>query len=219
LPILDAIRAINRHGMEVVSGVIIGLDTDSAETGARILNFLDQSNIPMATINLLQALPRTPLWDRLAQENRLAEDDPERESNVDFILPYDEVLSMWRTCMSKAYRPEALFARYEYQMRETRPNRVRRPRSRQRLSARNIGKAATIVAKLFWKVGVRGDYRRAFWAFVLPRLVRGEIEPILSVGLVAHHLIMFARDACSGKGNASHYSAKTRRHELEAPAE
>jgi hypothetical protein len=37
------------------------------------------------------------------------------------------------------------------------------------------------------------------------------------MGLVAHHLIMFARDACEGRGNASHYSAKVRTLELEAP--
>jgi radical SAM superfamily enzyme YgiQ (UPF0313 family) len=217
LPILDAVQAINRHGMEVVSGIILGLDTDTAETGAQILAFLDQSKIPMATINLLQALPRTPLWDRLAKEGRLRQEDLDAESNVSFKLPYDDVLSMWRTCMDLAYRPEALFARYEHQMRETRPYRLKRPKSRQRLSARNIRAGLVILTKLLWKVGVRGDYRRAFWAFALPRLMRGQIEPILSVGLVAHHLIMFARDACSGQGNASHYSAKTRALELEAP--
>ncbi|WP_158304364.1 hypothetical protein [Beijerinckia indica] len=32
---------------------------------------------------------------------------------------------------------------------------------------------------------------------------------------VAHHLIAFARDACAGKNNASHYSAKARTLELE----
>jgi hypothetical protein len=171
----------------------------------------------MATINLLQALPRTPLWDRLQAENRLREEDSELESNVGFLLPYDEVLAMWRSCMDKAYRPEALFARYEYQMRETRPYRLERPNSRQRLSPGNIRKAVVILSKLLWKVGVRGDYRRAFWRFVLPRLMSGQIEPILSVGLVAHHLIMFARDACSGKSDASHYSAKALTLELEAP--
>ena len=75
VPILDAVRAINRHGMEVVSGIILGLDTDSRDSGARILEFLEQSKIPMATINLLQALPRTPLWDRLQQENRLLDEE------------------------------------------------------------------------------------------------------------------------------------------------
>ncbi|MGH6794390.1 MAG: B12-binding domain-containing radical SAM protein, partial [Methylocella sp.] len=211
IPILDAVRAINRHGMEVVSGIILGLDTDTEETGVRILDFLEQSKIPMATINLLQALPRTPLWERLNQENRLLRDeDLDRESNVEFKLPYDDVLAMWRTCMAKAYRPDNLFARYEYQMRATRPNRFKRPKSRQRYSPRNIAKGLTILARIVWIVGVRGDYRRIFWKFALRRLSRGQIEPVLSVGLSAHHLIMFARDACAGRGNASHYSAKAR---------
>ena len=217
VPILDAVRAINRHGMEVVSGIILGLDTDSRDSGARILEFLEQSKIPMATINLLQALPRTPLWDRLQQENRLLDEDIcERESNVDFKLPYDEVLAMWQNCMATAYEPETLFARYEYQMRETRPYRLRRPWSRQRLSLRNIVKGIEILARLFWFVGVRSDYRRTFWKFALGRLKRRQIEPILSVGLCAHHLIMFARDASAGRGNASHYSVKARGLELEA---
>ena len=216
VPILDAVRTINRHGMEVVSGIILGLDTDTEDSGARILDFLEQSKIPMATINLLQALPRTPLWERLQQENRLLRDeDSERESNVEFMLPYDDVLAMWRACMAKAYRPDILFARYEHQMRATRPNRLKRPKSRQRLSQRNIAKGLVILARILWIVGVRGDYRHTFWQFTLRRLVRGQIEPVLSVGLCAHHLITFAREACAGRGNASHYSAKARTPELE----
>jgi radical SAM superfamily enzyme YgiQ (UPF0313 family) len=219
LPILDAVQAINSYGMEVVSGIILGLDTDTPETGPRILEFLEQSKIPMATINLLQALPKTPLWDRLVREGRLHEDMRERESNVDFRMPYADVVAMWRDCMSRAYRPEALFARYEHQARKARPSRLRRPWSRQRLSPRNIAIAATILCRLMWRVGVRGDYRRVFWKFVLRRLARGEIEPILSMGLVAHHLITFAREACAGRGNASHYSAKVRVLEVDAPAQ
>ena len=57
-----------------------------------------QSQIPLLTINLLQALPKTPLWDRLERENRLIHDDS-RDSNVDFLLPYDQVVSSWRNCM------------------------------------------------------------------------------------------------------------------------
>lgn len=216
VPIFEAVQAINRHGMEVVSGIILGLDTDTKESGQGILDFLEQSKIPMATINLLQALPRTPLWDRLQQEDRLLDEEEwARESNVDFKLPYEDVLRMWRTCMGTAYQPQTLFARYEHQMRATRPNRLKRPKSRQRLSGRNIAKGLAILARLFWFVGVRGDYRLVFWKFTLARLMRGQIEPVLSVGLCAHHLIMFARDACEGRGNASHYSAKASALELE----
>jgi hopanoid C-2 methylase len=49
----------------------------------------------MLTINLLQALPKTPLWDRLEAAGRLDEDG-DRESNVVFARPYDEVLRNWR---------------------------------------------------------------------------------------------------------------------------
>ncbi|MBO0733661.1 MAG: DUF4070 domain-containing protein [Methylocapsa sp.] len=215
VPILEAVQTINRHGMEVVSGIIIGLDTDSEDTGPRLVDFLEQAKIPMATINLLQALPRTPLWDRLRNEGRLVEAD-DRESNVDFKRPYHLVLSMWRSCMAKLYDPEALFARYEHQLRATWPNRLRRPVSHQRLSPGNIIKGITILARIVWMAGIRGDYRRIFWRFALPRLLRGEIEPVLSVSLLAHHLIMFARDACAGRGNASHYSAKIQTREAEA---
>ncbi len=99
-------RHVNSFGMEVVSGIILGLDTDTPDSGKRLLEFVELSQIPMLTMNLLQALPRTPLWDRLKREQRLIEDDDGRESNVAFHLPYDQVLAMWRECMRVAYQPE-----------------------------------------------------------------------------------------------------------------
>ncbi len=207
VPILESVQALNSYGMEVVSGIILGLDTDKLSSGETILEFIEQSQIPMLTINLLQALPRTPLWDRLKRENRLL-DDERRDSNVDFHLPYDQVVSMWRDCMARAYRPEKLFARFEHQVRETYPNRLQPPNSPQRVSWPNIKRGFTMLAKIIWNVGVFSDYRREFWKFSGPRLVRGDIERVISVGLVAHHLILFARGAASGRQTASYYSTR-----------
>ena len=67
LPMMDAIKTLNDYGLEVISGIILGLDTDSDDTEERLKDFIDLSNIPTLTINLLQALPRTPLWDRLTR--------------------------------------------------------------------------------------------------------------------------------------------------------
>lgn len=209
LPILDAVKIINDHGMQVVSGIILGLDTDTPDSGAKVLKFVELSQIPMLTINLLQALPQTPLWDRLEKAGRIDESD-DRESNVQFLMPYDDVLAMWRDCMDKAYRPDILFKRYAHQLKATWPNRLARPNSKQRTSWPNIKKGLTILGKLLWNVGIKGDYRLTFWKFALPCLLRGNIEALLVYAIPGHHLIMFARDACSGKGNASHYSAKLR---------
>jgi radical SAM superfamily enzyme YgiQ (UPF0313 family) len=215
VPIMEAIRTLNDYGMEVVSGIILGLDTDKPETGEHLLDFIDQSQIPLLTINLLQALPKTPLWDRLKRENRLIEDEG-RDSNVDFRLPYDHVVGTWRACMGSAYEPEKLLERYEYQIRETYPKRIQ-PRTPQQRSWRNIRLGLTMLRNVFWRVGVRGDYKSVFWKFALRRLARGEIEYLISSVLVAHHLIMFARSASRGKTNASYYSLKLQ--EASIPAE
>jgi radical SAM superfamily enzyme YgiQ (UPF0313 family) len=214
VPILDAVRTLNRYGLEVVSGIILGLDTDTPQSGRSILDFVEQSRIPMLTINLLQALPRTPLWDRLQREGRLL-DQGDRESNVDFRMPYEQVVAMWRECMAVAYRPHALFARYEHQLRETFPNRIKLPTAG-RLSWQNIRRGLHMLRRIIWVVGVRGDYRRDFWKFAGPLLIRLNIEPVIRVGLMAHHLIVFAREASAGQQNASHYSNKVRVHQIAA---
>ncbi len=213
VPIMEAIHTINSYGMEVVSGIILGLDTDKPETGQNLLEFIEASQIPLLTINLLQALPKTPLWDRLKRENRLIEDDG-RESNVDFRLPYEDVVRTWRDCMSIAYEPRKLLDRYEYQIRNTYPNQIKPPR---RASWKDFKLGMTILRNIFWRIGILGDYKAQFWKFALRRLARGEIEYLISSMLVAHHLIVFARAASGGSQNASNYSMRLR--ELSVPAE
>jgi len=215
VPLIEGVETLNSYGMEVVAGIILGLDNDTPRTGEDLLAFIERSQIPMLTINLLQALPKTPLWDRMQREGRLI-DDSERESNVDFRLPYELVLEMWRNCMARAYAPEAVFARYEHQARLTYPNRLKLPNSAQRTSWRNISRGLRLLGRILW-VGSLSHYRREFWKFAWRRLRRGEIETMIGVGMVAHHLIMFARQAVEGRRNASHYSAKLR--ELEVAAE
>jgi hopanoid C-2 methylase len=195
----------------VVSGIILGLDTDTPDSGQRLLEFVERSQIPLLTMNLLQALPRTPLWDRLKREQRLIEDADDRESNVAFRRPYDEVVATWRECMRTAYRPETLYARYEYQIRATYPNRLNPRDSALRAPTWcNIRRGLIVAGRMLWHVGVRGDYRRAFWRFAWARLRHGDIQNLIMVGLIAHHLILFAREASSGRRDASHYTFKPR---------
>jgi radical SAM superfamily enzyme YgiQ (UPF0313 family) len=88
LPILEAVAILNSYGMEVVSGIIMGLDQDTERTAEDILAFIEASKIPMLTINLLYALPMTPLWRRLEKEGRILSDGTGgEESNVKFLLP------------------------------------------------------------------------------------------------------------------------------------
>jgi radical SAM superfamily enzyme YgiQ (UPF0313 family) len=70
----------------VTSGIIMGLDLETDESEARLIEFIDRSQIPIFTISVLQALPKTPLWERLAREGRLIS-DADQDSNVKFLRP------------------------------------------------------------------------------------------------------------------------------------
>jgi hopanoid C-2 methylase len=208
LPMLEAIETLNRYGIEVVSGIILGLDTDTEDTGRNLLDFVERSHIPMLTINLLQALPRTPLWQRLERENRLAH-EPIRESNVRFLRPYDQVVETWRACVAEVYAPERLFARFLHQVDATYPNRIKVPPATQ-LTWPKIRAGLILALNLVIRVGVLADYRRPFWRAARYALARGQVEAVFGMGLVAHHLIQFTREAKRGEQNASFYSARPR---------
>jgi hopanoid C-2 methylase len=205
-PMLDAIRTLNAHGLEVVAGIILGLDTDGPDTADRLLQFIEASHIPMLTINLLYALPRTPLRDRLAAAGRLAP-DAERASNVVFMRPHDEVLATWRRVVEHVYDPVRLHARFQWQTTATFPNRLHvLPPLDPDLVRFGLG----MLARVAWKVGVRADYRRAFWSVAGPLLARGRMDEIVHLAVVAHHLIRFTRDCLRGMEEASFYADPNR---------
>jgi len=213
LPMMAAVKTLNDYGLEVISGIILGLDTDTDDTEARLKDFIDLSNIPTLTINLLQALPKTALWDRLKKAGRL-NDDPHRESNVVFARPYDEVVAMWRRSIGYANDPDRLFARFKHQVDGTYANRMATP-ARGRLTWRNLRRGAVLGYNILVEVGIKSDFRRAFWRAARHALRRGRIDAVLSMGFMAYHLIHFTREALRGDQNASFYSTKEHRHRNE----
>ena len=146
VPMMASIKTLNDYGLEVTSGIILGLDTDTDDTESRLKDFIDVSQIPMLTINLLQALPKTPLWDRLTKTERIA-DDPTLESNVRFLRPYDEVVAMWRRCIAYANDPERLFARFHHQVDPTYVNRHDPAGARQAQLGQPVGRAGAGVQR------------------------------------------------------------------------
>lgn len=209
MPILDAVRKLNDYGLEVVSGIILGLDTDTEATADHLIEFIEASGIPMLTINILYALPKTPLWDRLAAEGRIHSDSEPgggRESNVVFRLPEETVLAMWRRCIGAAYAPEAIYRRFAHNLAHTFAKRPAYPRSSHRASWRNVVSGLALLGRIIWRIGVRGDYRRTFWRVAAPALRAGQVEEMIQAAVVSHHLIEFTRQCLRGLQEASFYA-------------
>ena len=212
-PILESVAKLNEYGLEIVAGIIIGLDTDTPSTGDRILEFIESSGIPMLTINILHALPKTPLWRRLEAADRIVKSSDGRESNVEFLLPYETVVEMWLKCVTAAFTPEAIFNRFEYQYRHTYPHLKQIPPTKARVNAANIRKALSMMARIIWHAGIRSGYRKLFWQKFWQCLKQGKIEDLIHTVIVSHHMILFARDCARGEAEKCFYGESAKRPE------
>ena len=222
VPMMASIKTLNDYGLEVTSGIILGLDTDSDDTEARLKDFIEVSQIPMLTINLLQALPKTPLWDRLKHAGRLV-DDPTLESNVRFLRPYDEVVSTWRRCIAYANDPERLFSRFRHQVDSTYVNRMIPPARGKLTFGKPVGRIGAglpaaaahrhpvglpqaVLARRAPRAAPRPDRRRARHG-----LHRPPSHPVHARGAArrAERVVLFDQDAqeraraCAGIGGAA----------------
>ena len=207
LPILEAVRKINDHGLEVVSGIILGLDADTPASADHLTEFIEASQIPMLTINIIYALPKTPLWERLAAEDRILPQGG-RESNVVFRLPEETVIAMWRRAIGAAYAPEAIYRRFAHNLAHTFARRPSYPRNPRRSSARHVLSGLALLGRIVWRIGVRGDYRRTFWRVAGPALRRGQLEELIQAAVVSYHLIEFTRQCLRGAHEASFYAPR-----------
>lgn len=68
---LEAIEKIQARGITVNGCFILGLDSDTPDTFARVKEFVQQSKLLEVQITVLTPFPGTPLYERMAQEGRL----------------------------------------------------------------------------------------------------------------------------------------------------
>ena len=100
--IIDSVRTIYSHGIEILGGFIIGFDNDTNEVFDKQYRFIQESGIQASMIGLLTAVPKTPLYERLEKEGRVIKDaestdNTKLKSNV---IPkqmhYDEMIEGYR---------------------------------------------------------------------------------------------------------------------------
>jgi radical SAM superfamily enzyme YgiQ (UPF0313 family) len=208
-PMLEAVDKINSYGIEIAAGIIIGLDTDTPETTDAILEFIEASQIPIVTPNLLVALPHTPLYERLQKANRLNSGEG-RDSNVEYLQPYEEVVVNWKRVIRETYEPRNIYARYAAQATRTYLHRKRPVHPLDQLTWPNLRRAIEIFLRTAWRVGICSDYRKEFWKMTRRELRQGNVESVFQIAMVAHHLITFGRECLTRDVQASAYSARGR---------
>ena len=99
--LLHLVRTIQRNGIEVSSGFIVGFDSDPIEVFDAQVRFIEEAAIPMAMVGVLTALKGTDLYDRLKAENRLL---AESEGNNTHRFEPNFVSRMDRETLSAGYK-------------------------------------------------------------------------------------------------------------------
>jgi hypothetical protein len=117
--LLDKVHRIQRAGIEVWCGMIVGFDSDDASVFDLQRRFLDAARIPLAMVNILTAIPRTPLFARLEKEGRLDNSgDLSSFGTVNtnvlpLLISREALCDGYLQLMRDLYTPAAYFARLD----------------------------------------------------------------------------------------------------------
>jgi radical SAM superfamily enzyme YgiQ (UPF0313 family) len=188
--LVAAVRTLQRAGLEVMGGFIVGFDNDHSDIFKRQFEFIQRSGVATAMVGLLTALPQTRLWQRLQREGRLSSEstgnNTEAALNFEPRLSREFLVNGYRDLMKRLYEPPYYYERVRTFMRSHRPAGPRLRLSRADVMA---------FLKSFWVLGVRHRGRVAYWRLLAGTLLRRprQFPHAMQLAILGHHFRRVAR--------------------------
>ena len=129
--LVEDIKRIQRSGLQVQGGFIIGFDNDTPSIFQRQIEFIQKSGIVTAMVGLLQAPIGTKLYERLAREGRLlglmSGDNVDGTTNIIPKMNIDILRKGYRTVIESLYTPKNYYARVITFLKVYKPPRITIP--------------------------------------------------------------------------------------------
>jgi radical SAM superfamily enzyme YgiQ (UPF0313 family) len=127
--LIASVKKIQKAGLEVQAGFIVGFDKDPASIFERLTEFIQESGIVTAMVGLLNAPTGTKLYHRLKQEGRLvkAATGDNTDFSINFIpkMSNETLLNGYRSILQTIYSPKHYYARVKKFLKEYRPSQKR----------------------------------------------------------------------------------------------
>ncbi|MDA3792654.1 MAG: B12-binding domain-containing radical SAM protein [Elusimicrobia bacterium] len=155
-----AVKTIQRYGLEVQGGFIVGFDNDPLSIFDAQIKFIQKTGIVTAMVGLLNALRGTQLYRRLKKEDRLLEGE-EQGNNTDFSMNFipsmdtDKLMEGYEKIVSTIYSPKVYYRRIKNFLKVYRP----KSKAKKKLKLCYI----TAFIKSIFKLGVFGKERNYYW--------------------------------------------------------
>jgi radical SAM superfamily enzyme YgiQ (UPF0313 family) len=195
---LQQIRTIQRSGLWITGGFIVGFDSDDERIFGRQIEFIERAAIPWALTGVLQAPPTTALFDRLLREGRLIEDSDATTNfsppNFRTALPLDVLLDGLRQMLLELYEPSRFFRRAVRSLECWKPTGGQHPPRPPNWYRVRVGLSS------LWHQGIRSPYRQHYWKFLATMVRRWRADPVrlwqaTVLLLSAHHFLEYAKAA------------------------
>ena len=187
---LDIVAAIHAHRLQVYGAFVLGFDTEGADAGENIFQFVESANICTPILSLLTASQGTPLYNRLRAEGRLIVQSRKGaflDSNVLYARGQPEVFGQYVETYNRIYNPHNFFRRVKRNILET---RVDDRRFNNTLPFRLKLKA---LPRMIWHMGLRPAWRREFWKMALWSLAHGKFNYFAYIAFMGYHYIRFSQ--------------------------
>jgi radical SAM superfamily enzyme YgiQ (UPF0313 family) len=127
--LVASVKRIQRAGLEVQGGFIVGFDSDRPSIFQRQIEFIQKSGVVTAMVGLLQAPVGTRLYERLKREGRIrgdwSGDNADGQTNIVPMMNPDLLRAGYRQILQHIYAPEHYYQRVKTFLREYKPAKVR----------------------------------------------------------------------------------------------
>lgn len=163
--LVESVRQIQRAGLEVQGGFIVGFDSDTPTIFQRQIDFIQRSGIVTAMVGLLQAPHGTRLYDRLKREGRLRRemsgDNADGSTNIVPRMPMPTLREGYQHVLGHIYAPRHYYARIRTFLKEYEPPRF---------AAHYDLSDVLALCRSVYHLGIIGNERRHYWSLVFSTL-------------------------------------------------
>jgi radical SAM superfamily enzyme YgiQ (UPF0313 family) len=165
--LVEDVKRIQRAGIQVQAGFIVGFDHDSPSIFRRQIEFIQKSGIVTAMVGMLQAPPGTRLFERMKKAGRIcgnsSGDNVDGTTNIVPAMGLETLVRGHRSILEHIYSPLHYHERVRTFLREYKP-----PRARSHLQFSHV----LAMFRSFYRLGIVGRGRRHYWKLMLWTHVR-----------------------------------------------
>ena len=178
------VKRLQRAGLQVQGGFIVGFDSDTPSTFQRQIDFIQKSGIVTAMVGLLQAPSGTRLYERLKREGRLrglsSGDNVDGTTNIVPLMNLETLREGYKRILRHIYSPEHYYQRVKTFLQEYTPPEIR---------ARVSGVEALAVVRSVFQLGLLGKERVQYWKLLFwTRFRRPELLPLaITLAIYGYH--------------------------------